>query len=102
MGSDQFGYILDLKAKEGIVPKLDQFQVIRVLGEGGFGQVIEVVKRDCGVRYAMKVMQKEAMKQALGVAAHKRTAEWSRPQLLVAHWEASGGPLAAPRVSAAV
>jgi beta-adrenergic-receptor kinase len=40
-----------MKAKEGIVPKLEQFQVIRVLGEGGFGQVIEVIKRDCGVRY---------------------------------------------------
>ena len=33
-----------------------------MLGEGGFGQVIEVVKRDCGVRYAMKVMMKDAMK----------------------------------------
>ena len=28
-------------SQEGIVPKLEQFQVIRVLGEGGFGQVIE-------------------------------------------------------------
>ena len=74
LGSDHYGYILDLKAKEGIVPKLDQFQVIRVLGEGGFGQVIEVVKRDCGVRYAMKVMQKEAMKQALGVTWRKKIA----------------------------
>ena len=74
LGSDHYGYILDLKAKEGIVPKLDQFQVIRVLGEGGFGQVIEVVKRDCGVRYAMKVMQKEMMKQALGATWRKKIA----------------------------
>merc|ERR1719181_765397 len=74
LGSDHYGYILELKAKEGMVPKLDQFQVIRVLGEGGFGQVIEVVKRDCGVRYAMKVMQKEAMKQALGITWRKKIA----------------------------
>jgi len=33
-----------------------------------------VVKRDCGVRYAMKVMQKEAMKQALGVTWRKKIA----------------------------
>ena len=63
-----------MKAKEGIVPKLEQFQVIRVLGEGGFGQVIEVIKRDCGVRYAMKVMKKESMKQALGLSWRKKIA----------------------------
>jgi len=74
LGSEHYNYILELKAKEGLVPKLDQFQVIRVLGEGGFGQVIEVVKRDCGVRYAMKVMQKEAMKQALGITWRKKIA----------------------------
>jgi len=32
-------YILELKAKENIVPTLDDFKVLRVLGEGGFGQV---------------------------------------------------------------
>ena len=72
--SDHYAYILELKGKEGHVPKLEQFQVIRVLGEGGFGQVIEVVKRDCGVRYAMKVMQKDAMKQALGATWRKKIA----------------------------
>ena len=66
LGSMQFKYILELKAKENIKPTLSDFKVVRVLGEGGFGQVIEVVKRDCGVRYAMKVMQKEAMKHNLG------------------------------------
>eukprot|EP00966_Prymnesium_polylepis_P294160 6793852-Prymnesium_polylepis.1 len=66
LGSPHYQYILELKAKEGTVPKLEDFQVLRVLGEGGFGQVIEVIKRDCGVHYAMKVMQKEAMKQNLG------------------------------------
>lgn len=32
-------YILELKHKENIVPTLDDFKVVRVLGEGGFGQV---------------------------------------------------------------
>jgi len=72
LGSDHYGYILELKAKEGQVPAVGEFQIIRVLGEGGFGQVLEVVKRDCGVRYAMKVMQKEAMKQALGTATWRK------------------------------
>ena len=26
----------------------------RVLGQGGFGQVLEVVKRDCGKRYGIQ------------------------------------------------
>lgn len=47
VSSDYFAYILELKAKEGIVPNVADFRLIRVLGEGGFGQVIEVVKRDC-------------------------------------------------------
>ena len=38
LASDHYGYILELKNKEGMVPKLEQFQVIRVLGEGGFGR----------------------------------------------------------------
>ena len=37
------------------MPTLKAFKVLRVLGEGAFGQVIEVKKRDCGVSYAMKV-----------------------------------------------
>ena len=40
--------------------------MLRVLGEGGFGQVIEVVKRDCGVHYAMKVRQTASMGRHLG------------------------------------
>ena len=51
LGSSHFQYILELKAKEGHIPTLDDFKVIRVMGEGGFGQVIDVVKRDCGVHY---------------------------------------------------
>jgi len=74
LGSSHFQYILELKAKEGHIPKLEDFKVIRVMGEGGFGQVIDVIKRDCGVHYAMKVMQKEAMKQNLGSSWRKKIA----------------------------
>ena len=74
LASSHFQYIRELKAKEGHIPKLDDFKVIRVMGEGGFGQVIDVVKRDCGVHYAMKVMQKEAMKRNLGSSWRKKIA----------------------------
>jgi len=74
LASSHHGYILELKSKEGRIPSLDDFKVLRVLGEGGFGQVIEVVKRDCGLHYAMKVMQKEMMKQNLGSSWRKKIA----------------------------
>uniref|UniRef100_A0A7S0JJA9 cGMP-dependent protein kinase n=1 Tax=Calcidiscus leptoporus TaxID=127549 RepID=A0A7S0JJA9_9EUKA len=74
LGSSHYRYILELKAKESIIPSLDDFKVVRVMGEGGFGQVIETVKRDCGVHYAMKVMQKEMMKQNLGSSWRKKIA----------------------------
>ena len=66
LDSAHYQYILQLKAKEGHVPALDEFKVLRVIGEGAFGQVLEVVKRDCGVAYAMKVMKKRSMEQQLG------------------------------------
>ena len=47
------------------MPSIEDFRVVRVMGEGGFGQVIDVVKRDCGCHYAMKVMQKEMITLAL-------------------------------------
>jgi serine/threonine protein kinase len=40
--------------------------------QGGFGQVLEVVKRDCGKRYAMKVMHKEMMRRCLGSSWRKK------------------------------
>jgi len=64
--SEHYGYVLELHAKESRVPGLADFRLVRVLGQGGFGQVLEVVKRDCGKRYAMKVMHKEMMRRALG------------------------------------
>ena len=63
LASEHFAYILELKAKEGQVAGLPDFRLIRVLGEGGFGQVLEVVKRDCGKHYAMKVMHKDLMRK---------------------------------------
>jgi len=72
LASDHFSYILELKAKEGIVPGLPDFRLIRVLGQGGFGQVLEVVKRDCGKHYAMKVMHKEMMRRCLGSSWRKK------------------------------
>lgn len=53
--SEHYGYVLEMRAKEQRVPGLADFRLVRVLGQGGFGQVLEVVKRDCGKRYAMKV-----------------------------------------------
>mmetsp|Transcript_13813 Transcript_13813/g.42046 ORF Transcript_13813/g.42046 Transcript_13813/m.42046 type:complete len:1038 (+) Transcript_13813:202-3315(+) len=72
MRSEHFSYILELKAKEGVVPGLPDFRLLRVLGQGGFGQVLEVVKRDCGKRYAMKVMHKEMMRRCLGSSWRKK------------------------------
>ena len=43
-----------------------------MLGQGGFGQVLEVVKRDCGKHYAMKVMHKEMMRRCLGSSWRKK------------------------------
>jgi serine/threonine protein kinase len=74
LGSSHYQYVLELEDKKRVLPQLDDFKVVRVLGEGGFGQVIEVVKRDCGARYAMKVMQKEVMKQNLGSSWRKKIA----------------------------
>jgi len=72
LASEHFSYIIELKAKEGIVPGLPDFRLQRVLGQGGFGQVLEVVKRDCGKHYAMKVMHKEMMRRCLGSSWRKK------------------------------
>ena len=37
------------------------FEIISVLGEGSFGKVFKVKKRDCGTIYAMKSMQKKQL-----------------------------------------
>ena len=58
--------MLTLKSKELITPTMDYFRVVRVLGQGGFGQVVEVVKRDCGLAYAMKVQKKKDLENVFG------------------------------------
>mmetsp|Transcript_18327 Transcript_18327/g.53484 ORF Transcript_18327/g.53484 Transcript_18327/m.53484 type:complete len:868 (+) Transcript_18327:207-2810(+) len=70
--SEHYGYVLELHAKESRIPGLADFRLVRVLGQGGFGQVLEVVKRDCGKRYAMKVMHKEMMRRSLGSAWQRK------------------------------
>ena len=70
MKSEHYKYVVALKAKERTPLHMHNFKAVRKLGSGGFGQVIEVVKRDCGKHYAMKVLPKpqtdfaERVKQA--------------------------------------
>ena len=66
ISSTHYAYVLSLKAKELTFLSVGHFKVQRLLGEGGFGQVLEVVKRDCGKRYAMKVMAKDKVMATLG------------------------------------
>ena len=58
LASSHYNYVLSLRLKTQAVPAMEHFKATKVLGEGGFGQVLEVVKRDCGKVYAMKVMKK--------------------------------------------
>ena len=64
LASSHYNYVLALVLKRQAIPGMEQFKATRVLGEGGFGQVLEVVKRDCGKHYAMKVMRKSELIQA--------------------------------------
>ena len=66
LNSRHYQYVLALKSKELIDPSLNLFRVTNILGEGGFGKVLEVVKRDCGLKYAMKVMKKEKLVEVFG------------------------------------
>ena len=66
VNSSHYEYILSLKVKESAPVTVEHFKVVRMLGEGAFGKVLEVVKRDCGKRYAMKVMKKSAMVDVFG------------------------------------
>ena len=64
--SRHYDYVRELRAQEREPPSHEHFQVIRKLGEGAFGTVLEVMKRDSGARYAMKVIRKEAMVELFG------------------------------------
>ena len=72
LASTQYNYVLSLLQKTLLVPSMEQFKAIKILGEGGFGQVLEVVKRDCGKVYAMKVMKKSDLKGGFGQGADWR------------------------------
>ena len=64
--STQYAYVLNLKAKESKVLTMDEFKAVRVLAEGQFGQILEVVKRDCGRKYCLKAFNKTALRKAYG------------------------------------
>ena len=40
------------------VPNLSDFEVIKVIGKGGFSRVLQVRKKDTGMIFAMKVISK--------------------------------------------
>ncbi len=40
------------------VPRLQDFEIVKMIGRGGFSKVLEVRKRDTGAIFAMKVMSK--------------------------------------------
>ena len=66
VSSQFYDYVMMLRMKESEALTLDHFKIARTLGEGNFGQVLEVIKRDCGKRYAMKVMRKTTCIEVFG------------------------------------
>ena len=58
LASPVYNDILTLVLKAQQVPPLDAFRAVRVLGVGGFGEVIEVIKIGAGMPYAMKLLKK--------------------------------------------
>jgi tRNA A-37 threonylcarbamoyl transferase component Bud32 len=56
--SSSFQPLLDLKAREEIVPLVSDFKLLQILGEGYEGKVLQARKKDCGVCYALKVLDK--------------------------------------------
>lgn len=52
--------------KEDKFLSLDDFVVLRKVGNGAFGMVLEVVKRDCGRHYAMKLQKKVLCQETFG------------------------------------
>lgn len=57
--SSHYEYVLNLIAKRSQPVSQDHFRLVRFLGQGAFGTVMEVVKRDCSKRYAMKLVAKQ-------------------------------------------
>lgn len=83
--SRHYQYVLSLKSKERVVPTSDYFRVVSVLGKGAFGQVVEVVKRDCGHAYAMKIQSKAVLSEFFGEDAWENLAMMERQLLATLH-----------------
>jgi serine/threonine protein kinase len=62
----RYDFVLELKHKESLFVDLEYFQVGEILGQGSFGLVFEMTKRDCGKRYASKVMGKPVLAERFG------------------------------------
>ena len=70
-----------------------------MLGEGSFGKVLEVVKRDCGQKYAMKIQEKRGLETSFGDNPLRHTfnpaSEAAVPAKEVGRWRARRYPDAA-------
>ena len=58
--------------------KLDAFELTQVIGKGSFGKVVLVRKKDTGVLYAMKILNKENIikrKQVVSIQSERERAE---------------------------
>ena len=42
---------------------LQDFELVKLLGEGSFGKVVLVKKRDTGIFYAMKILKKKVIEE---------------------------------------
>ena len=85
LSSHHYRYVdeLRLRLHEGV--SLELFQISRLLGAGGFGRVYEVVKRDSGKRYAMKAMNKAALRAGFGEDMWAQVAQLEREALGALH-----------------
>merc|ERR1719446_1662101 len=59
--SAAFETLLDLKAKERQVPTVKDFKLLQILGEGYEGKVLQARKKDTGVMYALKALDKQIL-----------------------------------------
>jgi len=59
--SSSFQPLLDLKMKERQVGLVTDYKLLQILGEGYEGKVLQVRKKDCGVCYALKVLDKNIL-----------------------------------------
>ena len=70
-GQDSFGEQFKATASAGLM-SVDDFDLLKVIGKGSFGKVMQVRKKDNGRIYAMKVLKKEQL-VARKQVAHTKT-----------------------------